>query len=71
MTIANYRNPQAECLHINMDVSGILWGAPLGGPALDPTYGRILVVREDQVSITVHQVEASPLHLPHVYMLMF
>lgn len=58
MTAANYCNPHAQCLQIFLDPTDDLWGAPWGGATLDPVYGRILIVREDQISITVRQVEA-------------
>ncbi|KAE9370875.1 hypothetical protein N431DRAFT_412639 [Stipitochalara longipes BDJ] len=66
---SNYSNPIAEYLNLNTDVSNRKWGSQDSGPydGDGHIYGRVLVVREDKVDITAHQVEAVAAYFKKVF----
>ncbi len=53
-----YNNPVAVFLKLETEVQSLEWGFPDGGGPEGDIYGRVLVVREDQLAITTRQVEA-------------
>ena len=57
MKPTTYINPVAEYLNLNTDVQSVDWGFPDLGFPKGNIYGRVLVVRKDQLAITARQVE--------------
>jgi hypothetical protein len=53
-----YNNPVAAYLKLDTEIQSLEWGFPDSGDQEGEIYGRVLVVREDQLSITARQVEA-------------
>lgn len=51
-------NPVAAYLKLETEVQSLEWGSPDSGDQEGEIYGRVLVVREDQLAITPRQVEA-------------
>jgi hypothetical protein len=62
MTPTMYNNHVAAYLKLETEIQSLEWGLPdCSGPEVEiygHIYGRLLVVREDQLSITARQVEA-------------
>jgi hypothetical protein len=53
-----YCNPVAVYLKLETEIQSLKWGFPDTGGPEGQIYGRVLVVREDQLAITPRQVEA-------------
>jgi hypothetical protein len=53
-----YSNPVAVYLKLETEIQSLKWGFPDSGGPKGEIIGRVLVVREDQLAITAHQVEA-------------
>jgi MYND finger len=63
-----YRNSVAEYLNLNTDVKTPKWGFhDLGRSGSGQIYGRVLVIREDKLPLTVRQVEVLVAYFKKVF----
>jgi hypothetical protein len=62
-----YSNSVAEYLNLNTDIASTEWGCRDPGYDCGHIYSRVLVVREDKLAITAHQVEAVAAFFKHVF----
>jgi hypothetical protein len=66
-----YENQDAEFLNLETDVRSPRWGARDAGALGNPKgkmYGRVLVLREDKVDVSLHQVEALTEYFGYVFL---
>jgi hypothetical protein len=62
-----YSNSVAEYLNLNTDITSTEWGCRDPGYSRGQIYSRVLVVREDKLAITAHQVEAVAAFFKNVF----
>jgi hypothetical protein len=62
-----YSNSVAQYLNLNTDITSTEWGCRDPGYNSGQIYSRVLVVREDELAITVRQVEAVAAFFKNVF----